>query len=143
MTAVVQEPPEGEFRVIDRSLTLARVADELAGGQQICVHGCSRSDLWQLELVSEPYGYDLVFVATPNLATGGVYFTRKHQGTLDDTRTALLRKGHRKRFLATGAKPGECATTERLVGKRRGESDELGIWNQRSSCLTSPGIHSR
>jgi len=64
----------------------------LAGGQQICIHGCSRSDLWQLELVSEPYGYDLVFVATPNLATGGVYFTRKHQGTLDDTRTALLRK---------------------------------------------------
>ena|SRR5436190_1650660 len=91
MIAIVQEPPEGEFRVIEPLVTLARVADELANERDICIHGCSRADLWQLEVVSEPYGYDLVFVPKANLTTGSVYFARKPREASENAGAAPLR----------------------------------------------------
>src|SRR6266542_2060345 len=69
MTLITEQRPQGDFDVLDCSMTLAQIADELAKSRELCLPGCSIVDARHLEMVSAPYGYDVVFV--PNRGSAG------------------------------------------------------------------------
>ena len=77
MIVYTNSPPNGDFMHLGLPMTLKEVAIALFQDRDLCLQGCSRPDLAILQLVSEPYSYDMVFVPTPACPTGDVYFTRK------------------------------------------------------------------
>src|ERR1041384_1994988 len=77
MKAFVDHSPEGLFRTFDCSVTLAEVADELAHGHQVCVRQCSARDVTWLELLTEPYGFDLLLMPAADAPVLEVYFRRR------------------------------------------------------------------
>jgi hypothetical protein len=78
MIVYARTPPPGDFERFGFPVTLGEVALVLFQDRELCLAGCSKSDTTMLQLVSEPYGYDMTFVAAmPACSTGDVYFTRK------------------------------------------------------------------
>jgi hypothetical protein len=77
MIVYAKTPPTGNFTCLGSPTTLKEVAIALFEDRSACLQGCSKLDLAILQLVSEPYSYDMVFVPTPGCHTGDVYFTRK------------------------------------------------------------------
>src|ERR1041384_7257260 len=77
MKAFVDHSPEGLFRTFDCSVTLAEVADELAHGHQVCVRQCSARDVTWLELLTEPFGFDLLLMPATDAPVLEVYLRRR------------------------------------------------------------------
>ena len=77
MIIFADTPPSGDFMHRGLPMTLKEVALALFEYRDLCLQGCSRWDLPALQLVTEPYSYDIVFVAMPACRTGDVYFVRK------------------------------------------------------------------
>jgi hypothetical protein len=81
MIVYANTPPAGDFMHLGSPMTLKEVAITLFEDRDLCLQGCSKLDLAILQLVSEPYSYDMVFVPTSACETGDVYFTRKTAAT--------------------------------------------------------------
>ena len=82
MIVYANTPPPGDFERFGFPMTLGEVALVLVQHRDLCLRGCSRPDMAMLQLVSEPYGYDMTFVAAlPACSTGDVYFTHKTAST--------------------------------------------------------------
>ena len=81
MIVYANTPPAGDFERFGYSMTLGEVALMLLQERELCLQGCSRLDMAMLQLVSEPYGYDMTFVALPARSNGDVYLKRKVAAT--------------------------------------------------------------
>ena len=77
MTTFVDHSPKGVFRRFDCAVTLGEVADELAHGHQVCVRECSARDVTWLELLTEPYGFDLLLMPASDAPMLEVYLRRR------------------------------------------------------------------
>ena len=58
-------------------MSLAEIAGKLAGEKELCITTCTLSDTRFLEMVSEPYGYDVVFVPECELSRRGQVFLKR------------------------------------------------------------------
>jgi hypothetical protein len=77
MTTFVDHSPKGVFRRFDCAVTLGEVADELAHGHQVCVRECSARDVTWLELLTEPYGFDLLLMPASDAPVLEAYLRRR------------------------------------------------------------------